>query len=77
MIIDITKKLVEKKSLQNKNIAIIDLITNAVEMYPNLEFGKILWMLDIVNEDKYLKLTTDEVIDNISARVFDRGRNVK
>lgn len=77
MIIDITKKLVEKKSLQNKNIAITDLITDAVEMYPNLEFGKILWMLDIVNEDKYLKLTTDEVIDNISARVFDRGRNVK
>jgi hypothetical protein len=63
MIIDITKRLEERKELYSKNMAIVTVILEAVNMYPNLEFGKILWMLGISKDDLTFNKTTDDFIN--------------
>jgi hypothetical protein len=71
MIIDITKRLEERKELYSKNMAIVTVILEAVNMYPNLEFGKILWMLGISKDDLTFNKTTDDFIGAINMSIFD------
>ena len=48
-------------------------IAEAVYEYPSLQFGQILYMLDIVDDDYHLGMPTMEYVDRVNTRVFDKG----
>jgi hypothetical protein len=77
MIIDFTKKQKEKakrdEELQVLNLALVHTIAEAVYEYPSLQFGQILYMLDIVDDDYHLGMPTMEYVDRVNTRVFDKG----
>lgn len=46
---DISKKV---KNRQNSNEAIIKILADTVKKYPDLRFGQILYILDIIRQDE-------------------------
>lgn len=66
---DISKKV---RNRQNSNEAIIKILADTVKKYPDLRFGQILYILDIIRQDK-----SGNIIDIFSEEPDDTLRRIK